>query len=406
MNHVSGVSRMNTADTFLMVQEYRIYPNYKQRNYIDRTLGCTRVVYNQLLAQSDKDYEQWKYRTIAEPELKRPSVTGYSLVNRLPTLKERLEFLKDVNAIALQQSALDLGSAFSEFFKGISGYPKFKKRRSGGAFRLVGNSFKIINGTHVKLAKLDKPIRLVLTSRTLPERVSSINVVRKPSGEYYIQLKGEMVQPKTEGLGFVGVDLGLTDVIVDSNGGKVTNPKHFERSQARLRRIQQSLSRKTKGSNNYNRTRIKVAKVQQRIANQRKDLLHVNSRKLVNENQVIVIENLNVKGLLKNRNLGKHIGRVGWGEFRRQLEYKAKWSQHCSVIIANRYFSSSKLCSNCHTKNDNLKLNQRMWTCTVCHTEHDRDINAAINLRQLGLKFPNLYQHRGQLLLVTDNVEL
>lgn len=397
---------MNTADAFLMVQEYRIYPNYKQRNYIDRTLGCARVVYNQLLAQVAKDYEQWKYRTIAEPELKRPSVLGYSLVNGIPDLKERLEFLKEPPNMALQQSALDLGSAFSRFFKGVAGYPKFKKRRAGGAFRLVGNAFKIIDGTHVKLAKLDKPIRLVLTGRKLPERVSSVSVVRKPSGEYYVQLKGELVQSKTEGLGFIGVDLGLTDIIVDSNGDKVEYPKHFERSHAKLRRVQQSLSRKTKGSNNYNRTRIKVAKVQQRIANQRKNELHVNSRKLVNENQVIVIENLNVKGMLKNRSLGKHISRVGWGEFRRQLEYKAKWSQHCSVVIANRYFPSSKLCSNCDTKNDDLKLNQRKWTCTVCHTEHDRDINAAVNLKQLGLRYPNLDQHRGQLLLITDNVEL
>ncbi len=397
---------MNTADTFLMVQEYRIYPNYKQRNYIDRTLGCTRVVYNQLLAQSAKDYEQWKYHTIAEPELKRPSVSGYSLANQLPALKERLDFLKSSPNKALQQSALDLGKAFSGFFKGVAGYPKFKKRRAGGAFRLVGNAFKVINGTHVKLAKLDKPIRLVLTGRTLPERVSSISVVRKSSGEYYIQLKGEVVQSKTKGLGFVGVDLGLTDIIVDSNGDKVTNPKHFERSQARLRRTQQSLSRKTKGSNNYNRTRIKVAKVQQRIANQRKDQLHINSRKLVNENQVIVIENLHVKGMLKNRNLGKHIGRVGWGEFRKQLEYKAKWSQHCSVIIANRYFPSSKQCSNCHTKNDDLKLSQRVWACGKCNTVHDRDINAAVNLKKLGMQYPNLDQHRGQLLLVTDNVEL
>lgn len=397
---------MNTDNTFLMVQEYRIYPNYKQRSYINRTLGCTRVVYNQLLAQVAKDYEQWKYRTIAEPELKRPSVSSYSLVNGIPELKERLEFLKGSSNVALQQSVLDLGSAFSGFFKGLTGYPKFKKRRSGGAFRLVGDAFKIINGTHVKLAKLDKPIRLVLTGRALPERVSSISVVRKPSGEYYIQLKGEVVQSKTEGLGFVGVDLGLTDIIVDSNGVKVKNPKHYESAQARLRRTQQALSRKTKGSNNYNKARLRVTKVQQRIANQRKDLLHVNSRKLVNENQVIVIENLNVKGMLKNRNLGKHISRVNWSEFRRQLEYKSKWSQHCSVIIANRYFPSSKQCSNCHVKNDDLKLSQRMWTCGKCNTEHDRDINAAINLKQLGLRYPNLDQHRGQLLLITDNVEL
>ncbi len=397
---------MITSNTFLMVQEYRIYPNYKQRNYIDRTLGCTRVVYNQLLAQVAKDYEQWKYRTIAEPELKRPSVSGYSFCKTLPELKERLEFLKEPPNKALQQSALDLGSAFSGFFKGTAGYPKFKKRRSGGAFRLVGNAFKVIDGTHIKLAKLDKPIRLVLTGRKLPERVSSINVVRKATGEYYVQLKGEVIQSKTKGSGFVGVDLGLTDIIIDSNGSKVTNPKHFERSHARLRRTQQSLSRKTKGSNNYNRTRLRVAKVQQRIANQRKDLLHVNSRKLVNENQVIVIENLNVKGLLKNRNLGKHIGRVGWGEFRRQLEYKSKWSQHCSVIIANRYFPSSKLCADCGVKNDDLKLRDRIWTCSNCDTVHDRDINAAINLKQLGLRYPNLDQHRGQLLLVTDIVEL
>lgn len=389
-----------------MVQEYRIYPNYKQRNYIDRTLGCTRVVYNRLLAQSAKDYEQWKYRTIAEPELKRPSVTGYSFCKLLPELKERIEFLKDVNSVALQQSALDLGSAFSGFFKGTSGYPKFKKRRSGGTFRLTGKAFSIIDGTHVKLAKLDKPIRLVLTGRTLPEKVSSISVVRKATGEYYIQLKGEVVQTKTEGLGFVGVDLGLTDTIVDSNGCKVTNPKHFERSQARLRRVQQSLSRKTKGSNNYNRARLRVAKIQQRIANQRKDQLHVNSRRLVNENQVIVIENLNVRGMLKNRNLARHISRVGWGEFRRQLGYKVKWSQHCSVIIANRYFPSSKLCSVCDTKNDELRLQHRIWTCSNCDTVHDRDINAAVNLKQLGLKLPNLDQYRGQILLVTDNVEL
>lgn len=198
-------------------------------------------------------------------------------------------------------------------------------------------------------------------------------------------LVGLMSKPKTNGLKITGVDVGIKDLFAKSDGIKITNPKHYVKSQRTLRRAQQALSRKTKGSNNRHKTRLKVARIHQRIRNQRKDLINKFTTQLVNENQVIAVENLNIKGMVKNRNLAKHINTAGWGEFVRQLTYKVKWSQHCSVVIVNRFYPSSKLCSVCDTKNNDLRLQHRTWICGTCKTEHDRDINAAVNLRRVAL---------------------
>ncbi len=376
---------MITSNTFLTTQEYRVYPNPKQRELINQTLGCCRFVYNWNLANAQATYEAWKLN----PNLEKPKVSHNEFSRLLVPLKAEFEWLKNVSAVALQQSIRNLDVAYQRFFKGIAGYPKFKHRNHGSSFKLVGTAFELFDldeSPKIRLARIPGHFNLNVNPRVLPKDVKSVIVKRTATNEYYVALVGMISRPKTNGLKITGVDVGIKDLFVKSDSIKIANPKHYVKSQRSLRRAQQALSRKTKGSNNRYKARLKVAKLHQHIRNQRKDLIHKFTTQLVNENQVIAVENLNIAGMVKNRNLAKHINSAGWGEFVRQLEYKSKWSQHCSVVIVNRFYPSSKLCSVCDTKNDDLKLSQRIWTCKKCNTEHDRDVNAAINLRRVALK--------------------
>lgn len=375
---------MITSNKFLTTQEYRIYPNVKQRELINQTLGCCRFVYNWNLANAQAVYEAWKLN----PGLEKPKASHNEFSKALVPLKAEFEWLKNVSAVALQQSIRNLDTAYQRFFKGIADYPKFKRRSYGSSYKLVDTAFELFDldeSPKIKLARIPGHFNLNVNPRVLPKDIKSVIVKRTATDEYYISLVGLITRSKTNGLKITGVDVGIKDLFAKSDGIKTANPKHYISSQRRLRRAQQALSRKTKGSNNRHKARLKVARLHQRIRNQRKDLINRFTTQLVNENQVIAVENLNIKGMVKNRNLAKHINTAGWGEFVRQLEYKSKWSQHCSIVVVNRFYPSSKLCSVCDTKNNDLRLQHRTWVCGKCKTEHDRDINAAVNLRRVAL---------------------
>ncbi len=286
MYHDLGELGMITSNTFLTTQEYRVYPNVKQRKLINQTLGCCRFVYNWNLANAQATYDAWKLN----PDLEKPKVSHNEFCKALVPLKAEFEWLKDVSAVALQQSVRNLDVAYQRFFKGIAGYPKFKKRSYGSSFKLVGDAFELFDldeSPKIRLAKIPGHFNLNVNPRVLPNDIKSVIIKRTATNEYYISLVGLIPRPKTNGLKITGVDVGIKDLFVKSDGIKIANPKHYISSQRSLRRAQQALSRKTKGSNNYTKSRLKVARLHQRIRNQRKDLIHKFTTQLVNENQVI-----------------------------------------------------------------------------------------------------------------------
>ena len=364
--------------------KFRIYPKSEHLDLLARSFGHTRFVYNQLLAKSIEDYKQFKENNA----LPKPKVSGYDFVKQLPGLKVEYPWLNEVSSIALQQKALNLGEAFSNFFKNLKkgklGYPRFKKKSSRQSFRLVKNSFQI-KDNKLYIAKSKDPIK-VKWSRDLPSIPSSCVISKDPDGKYYVSFICEYDPQLTNGSGQIGIDLGLTDFAVISDGERIENLKFLVNSLKRLKKLQQNLSRKIKGSSNRNKARIKVAKQHKKITNQRNDFLHKLSKRLVNENQVISVESLSVAGMLKNHHLARSISDVSWSRFLQFLIYKAKESHRCSILMMHPFYPSSKLCSKCSTKYTDLKLSERKWTCVNCNTVHDRDLNASINIKNKGLE--------------------
>jgi len=298
----------------------------------------------------------------------------------------------------LQESCLDLHRAFDRFFKKIggAGFPKFKKKGVSKDSFSVPQSFSVDpTNNFITIPKLKTPIKTVF-HRSLKgvEKINSFVISREPSGKYYVSINiYEVVQHKkpilkiTKKTKTVGIDLGISDLFIESNGRKTNNPRHLKKSEKKLAVAQRKLSKKVKGSKNRNKARLKVAKIHEKIRKQRSDFLHKESSRIISENQVVFLEDLNVKGMMKNRKLSKAIGDVSWGEFTRQLKYKAKWNG-VQIVQIGRFKPSSKLCSTkgCdfkHTK-DSLKLPMREWTCPKCGTVHDRDINGAKNIEIIG----------------------
>ncbi len=365
--------------------KYRIYPSKDQKVYLNKTFGCCRFVYNHLLAVSKFEYEQWKLNSLYP----RPRVNSFDFINKCSALKKELGYiwLNEVSSCALQQKAQDLGKAFSNFFKqhtkGI-GYPKFKKRYHADSFRLTSRYFKITNGVF-SIIKCYTPIKIIF-DRDLPSAPSQVTISRNASGQYFASFLCEYTpEPITTGIGVLGIDVGIKDLVVTSKGDTIENPKHYLHAAHRLARLQRRLSKTQKGSKNRTKARLKVARLHQHIANQRCDHLHKLSTQLIRENQAIVIEDLNVKGMSQNRKLAKHVITAGWSMFRKMLEYKAQASQHVKIIIASRWYPSTQLCSACYQRpSQKLKLSDRGWTCEHCGTVHQRDVNAAQNLKLLG----------------------
>lgn len=360
----------------LKAYKYRLYPNKEQRIYLAKTFGCVRFIYNQMLADRIKTYEENKDLDIKQ--IKYPTPAKY---------KKEYIWLKEVDSLALANAQMNLDKAYKNFFRDKSvGFPKFKKKRNTNSYTTNNQKGTIyIKNSHIKLPKLKSMIK-IKQHRQFTGLIKSCTISQVPSGKYFISVlvDTENIQlPKSNNK--VGIDVGLKEFAITSDGEMFENPKWFRKSEKRLAKLQKDLSRKKKGSNNRNRARIKVAKLHEKISNQRKDFLQKVSTQLIRENQSIVIEDLRVKNMLQNKKLSKAISEVSWTEFRRMLEYKAEWYGR-NIIIAPSNYASSQLCNVCGYKNVNTKdLSVREWTCPVCHTHHDRDINAAINLLKLAM---------------------
>ena len=354
--------------------KYRFYPTPEQEVLLARTFGCVRFVYNSVL----------RYRTDAFHE--RQEKIGYAAASaKLTALKKDpdLAFLSDVSCVPLQQSLRHQQTAFKNFFEGRARYPRFKSKRHRQSAEFTRSGFKYRDG-QLFLAKSKDPLAIRWT-RDLPCEPTTITVSRDSAGRYFVSCLCQFdpralpVTPK-----ITGIDLGLKDLFVTSDGHRIGNPCHTATYAAKLAKAQQRLSRKKLGSRNRAKARLKVARIHAKLSDCRMDNLHKLSRKIVNENQVICVESLKVKNMLRNRSLAKSISDAGWGEFVRQMKYKSDWAGRQVVAIAP-WYPSSKRCSGCGFVMDSMPLTVRHWICPDCAAEHDRDINAAINIKAAGL---------------------
>lgn len=372
---------------FVKGYKYRIYPTDSQIELLNKTFGCCRYVWNRALAEAKQDYEEYLILKNSDSTLKSPNYTGYNFVNKLIQFKHdpKCGWLYDVNSVSLQQTMLILGKAFSTFFKNRKGYPKFKKKTNHQSFSLMNNSFRF-KDNNFYIAKSDLPLIIGWSRngkiREIPNLPTSAVISKSPTGKYYISFTCEYTPVKSSGQGKIGIDLGLKDFIVSSDGTRVPNPKYFKKHEKNLKRKQQKISKCCKNSKNRLKAKQKVALIHERISNCRNNFQHQLSRKLINENQVIGLENLLVKNMVRNRKLSKAVSQAAWSSFIYKLIYKSRESQHCNIIKIDTYFPSSHLCNETNLKLDRkLKLSEREWNCPHCGNIHDRDINAAKNIR-------------------------
>ena len=356
--------------------KYRFSPSDEQQRVLAHTFGCCRYVYNWALRQRTDAYYQRGERMYYK-----------GTAQRLVLLKKQEEtvWLNDVSSVPLQQALRHLDKAFRNFFDGRSNYPTFKKKRNQQAATYANNAF-IWKDQALTLAKMDAPLSIVW-HRPLPDgcKPSSVTVTKDEADRYFVSIlveediKALEVSPKT-----VGLDLGLKSMVITSDGHTYGNPKFFSKNEKKLAKAQRRHAKKKKGSKNRNKARLKVARLHQKISDRRRDYQHQLSASVIRENQVVCVESLHVKNMVKNPCLAKAISDVGWSEFIRQLEYKAEWYGR-TIVKIDKWYPSSKRSFDCGHLLDSLPLDVRSWACPECGVVHDRDINAAQNILAAGL---------------------
>lgn len=370
---------------------YRLYPNKEQEILLAKHFGCNRFIYNWALNLRKESYEQ-SGKTISKFELNK-------MVTQLAK-KEEYSWLQEVLSQSLQQSIQNLDTAYIKFFKEKTGFPKFKSKRTHRYSYRIPQNVKIDFEEHKVFLPKIKWVN-IRVDREFEGQIKSATVKQLPSGKYFVSIlveDGKDYQTKKQIVhaNAVGIDLGIKDFGILSDGTKIENPKFLRTKEQRLKVLQKRLSRKQKGSNNRNKQRIKVAKLHEKITNERKDFLQKLTTKLVKESQfdTFCLENLNVSGMMRNHKLSKCIAEVSWCQFIEMLKYKCEWYGK-NLVQIGQFEPSTKTCSHCGYKNTELTLKDREWICPVCNTYHDRDINAAINIKNFALSEANLKSFSG-----------
>jgi len=376
----------------LKAYKFRIYPTEEQEMFFAKSFGCVRKVYNLMLDDRMKNYEETKNDSSIKMNFPTPA-----------QYKEEFPFLKEVDSLALANAQLNLDKAYKNFFRDKSvGFPRFKSKKNPVQSYTTNNqkgTVALIDNKFIKVPKLKSLVKIKL-HRQPKGIIKSATISRHPSGNYHISLlcKEEIVElPKNDSS--IGIDLGITDFAILSDGQKIDNNKFTSKMEKKLKREQRKLSRrallaKKKGVNlfeakNYQKQKRKVARLHEKVMNQRNDFLNKLSTEIIKNHDIICIEDLNAKGMLRNHKLAKSISDVSWSSFVTKLQYKADW-YGCEIIKVDKWFPSSQLCSDCGHQDGKKTLEIREWTCPVCHAHHDRDINASINILIEGLRIKQL----------------